>query len=216
MVESVHRHFVSRATYKMSVERRGKSIVAGISIDADQRNEVNERKSAEQALRRAEAWFVGQKEAFQAAMNGATLETSLGILIRTAIEQADSDRRCAFCRVGPDGTGLHHVVGMGDAYARRVDGFKIGPDSLACGLAAWNGRPVMTPDVEEEPRWKPWLELAREFNFRGCWSFPIETSAGRIVGTFAMYFQRPRIPTASDSHLIASLTHSAAIIISHD
>lgn len=62
-----------------SVQRQGESTVAGISTHADQRNEANEGKSAE-ALRRAEAWFAGQKEAFQAAMNGATLEISLDSL----------------------------------------------------------------------------------------------------------------------------------------
>jgi len=190
------------------------SSAIGISVDANQ--EANERRNAAEALRRAEAWAAGQKEAFQAAMDGAPLETSLDILIRTAIEQAESDRRCAFFRVSLDGTELCHVVGMGDAYARRVDGFKIGPDSLACGLAASTGQPVITRDVEEEPRWKPWLWLAREFDYRGCWSFPVETSAGKIVGTFAMYFQTPRVPIASDHELATSLTHSASIIISHD
>jgi hypothetical protein len=70
----------------MSVQGQHGSAVAGVSTNASQRNEVDERTSAEQALRRAEAWFAGQKEAFQAAMVGASLETSLDILIRTAIE----------------------------------------------------------------------------------------------------------------------------------
>jgi PAS domain S-box-containing protein len=176
---------------------------------------VHARNETERALRRSAAWFAGQKEAFQVAMDGAALETSLGILIRTAIEQAKDSRRCAFFRVRPNRIELEHVVGMGDAYARRVDGFKIGPDSLSCGLAAWSGQPVIIPDVEEEPHCKPWLWLAREFDFRACWSFPTETSAGKIVGTFVMYFKAPRRPTARDRELITSLTHSASIIISH-
>jgi len=174
-----------------------------------------ERKEAEQALRRSGTWFAGQKDAFQAAIDGAPLEISLGILIRTAIEQAKDDRRCAFYCVGPDATTLHHVVGMTDAYARFVNGFKIGSESLACGLAVATGQPIITRDVEEEPLWKPWLWLARGHGFRGCWSFPVETSAGRIVGTFAMYFKEPREPTTLDRELIESLAHSASIIISH-
>jgi PAS domain S-box-containing protein len=198
----------------LSVQSPDGSTAIGISVDANQ--EANERRNAAQALRRAEAWGAGQKEAFQAAMDGAPLETSLDILIRTAIEQAESERRCAFFRVGLDGTELYHVVGMGDAYARLVDGFKIGPDSLACGLAASTGRPVITRDVEAEPQWKPWLWLAREFDYKSVWSFPVETSAGKVVGIFAMYFRTPRVPMASDYELVTSLTHSASIIISHD
>jgi two-component sensor histidine kinase len=175
----------------------------------------SQHKKAKEALRRSKAWFVGQKQAFQHAMNGAPLDASLGILIRTAIEQAENDRLCAFYRVSPDGTELYHVVGMTDAYARSANGLKIGPDSLACGLAAWRKQPVITFDVEKEPRWKPWLWLAREHGCRACWSFPVETSAGKIVGSFAMYFKEPRKPTALDRGLIVSLMHSASIIISH-
>jgi hypothetical protein len=30
---------------------------------------------------------------------------------------------------------------------------------------------------------------------RGCWSFPVETSTGKLVGSLAMYFRQPREPT---------------------
>ena len=49
--------------------------------------------------------------------------------------------------------------------------------------------------VTEEPLWKPWVWLATQFDYRACWSFPVETSSGEIVGTFAMYFKKPREPT---------------------
>ena len=167
-----------------------------------------------EALRRKQAWLAGEKEAFQAAMNDAPLETSLGILIRTAIEQADSDRRCAFYIANADGTELRHVVGMSEEYARCVEGFKISAESLACGLAVSTGQPVITCDVTEESRWSPWLWLADEYGYKGCWSFPVETSAGKVVGSFAMYFKEPRDATPRDRELAAALTHTASIIIS--
>src|SRR5690349_1191479 len=94
---------------------------------------------AEQTMRRHEGGFAGQKDAFQAAMNGEPLAVSLGILIRTALDLVDNDRRCAFYIANAARTELHHVIGMTDDYARCVEGFKISPDSLACGLAAANG-----------------------------------------------------------------------------
>src|SRR5262249_55120909 len=45
---------------------------------------------------------------------------------------------------------LQHVVGMSESYAECVDGFRIGPDSLACGLAVYTGQPVITADVTED------------------------------------------------------------------
>jgi hypothetical protein len=68
---------------------------------------------------------------------------------------------------------------MPQAYAQHVNGFRIGPQSLACGLAAGTGQPIITRDVIEEPLWKPWLWLAEEFEYRACWSFPVESSMER-------------------------------------
>jgi two-component sensor histidine kinase len=173
-----------------------------------------ERARGEHALRESEAWLAGQKEAFQAAVNGAPLETSLGVLIRTAIEQMGSDLRCAFYITNEAGTALHHVAGMSDAYAECVDGFRVAADSLACGLAVYTARPVITVDVNSEPRWQPWRWLATKYEYRGCWSFPIETSSGKVVGTLAMYFRTPRDASPRDFEFAAVLTRAAAMIIS--
>jgi GAF domain-containing protein len=171
-------------------------------------------RETEAAFRESEAWLAGQKAAFQAAMNGASLEDSLGILVRTAVEQWGSNTRCAFYIANTDRTELYHVTGMAASYAECVDGFKIAADSLACGLAVYTGQPVVTVDVTSEPRWEPWLWLAERYQFRACWSFPIETVTGKVVGTFALYFELPREATPRDLALAAILTRAAAIIIS--
>ena len=70
-----------------------------------------------------------------------------------------------------------HVAGTPESYAECVDGFKIGPDSLACGLAAFTGKPVVTPDVTREPLLAPWLWLSERYGFRAVWSFPDRAGA---------------------------------------
>src|SRR5215813_10743043 len=158
----------------------------------------------EHHARDSEVWLAAQKEAFQAAIDGAPLETSLGVLVRTVVEQWGSDTRCGFYIADAVRAELHHVTGMSESYAECVDGFKIGPNSLACGLAVYTGQPVITPDVTQEPNWKPWLWLADRYQFRGCWSFPIETLAGQVVGTLAIYFTSPRDVTPRD-HALAGV-----------
>src|SRR5262245_33069370 len=171
-------------------------------------------RESEAALRESEVWLAAQEEAFQAAINGAGLEASLGILVRNGVTRWGTGTRCAFYIADAAGTELHHVTGMAESYAECVDGFKIAPDSLACGLAVYTGQPVITADVTKEPRWRPWLWLAERYRFRGCWSFPIETVTGKTVGTFAMYFTSAREPTPRDSAMAALLTRTAASIIS--
>ncbi len=144
-------------------------------------------------------------------VNGASLSESLDVLVRTAIQKTEGEARAAFYIA--NGNTLHHVTGMPEAYAKYVDGFVIGPESLACGLSAATGKPIITRDVAEEPLWKPWLWLANQFGYRACWSFPVQTSEGKIVGTFAMYYKEPREASAHDLDLAATITRAAGDII---
>jgi PAS domain S-box-containing protein len=171
------------------------------------------RKRANQALREREAWLAAQREALETALNDAPLETSLGVLVRTSVDQLGSGIRAAFYIADVEGATLHHVVGMSAAYAEAVDGFQIGPESLACGLATHIGRPVITADVTNDPLWAPWLWLAEQAGYRGCWSFPIHTSAGKFVGTFAVYSRQPRDATVQEVEFAQLIAQTAAMII---
>lgn len=178
--------------------------------------DISERKRAEESDRETQSWLAGQKEAFQAAMSGRPLAESLGVLVRTAINQTHGAARAAFFMVPPGGEGLEHIVGMPESYARATKGFAVGPESLACGLAAHNGEPAITPDVESEPRWIPWRDMAREHGYRACWSFPVQIDGGPALGTFALYFRDPREPTPRELELAAVMSHAAAIILSRN
>jgi hypothetical protein len=76
-------------------------------------------------------WIAGQKEAFEAALNGEPLEASLGVLVRAAAQHLGPGTRAAFYLADLCDMTLHHVVGMAASYRECVDGFKIGADSLA-------------------------------------------------------------------------------------
>ena len=171
-------------------------------------------KRAEEALRENAVWLRRQPEALEAAVNGAPLARSLSPLVQMAIETLGEGTRAAFYLADDDGTCLHHVTGMPLDYSEAVDGFQIGPESLACGLAANLGVPVLTTDVQTEPRWAPWRWLAEQFDYHGCWSFPIHTVERNFLGTLAIYHRQPQKPSSRDLELASLLTNSAAIIIS--
>lgn len=108
---------------------------------------------ARDALRDRERWLAGQKQALHAALGGAPLADSLAVLVKTSIEHFGPTSRAAFWVADHDGKALHHVVGMDYGYAKKCDGFPIGPDSFACGLAVHEGEPILTADVRREPLW---------------------------------------------------------------
>jgi PAS domain S-box-containing protein len=195
-----------RPRYHESGEFAG---LVGSVIDA------HERKLAENALRESEALLAGQKEAFQMAMDGKPLADCLQVLVRTAIAHFGGRARAAFFMLDDaPGPALYHVTGMGEKYAQQVAGFAGGQEQLARDLTLHSGRPVITPDVEEDPRWDQWRWLAREHGYRACWSFPVQTPGGPMLGTFALYFPEPRAPTHEDLNVVGSLAHAAGIVIS--
>jgi hypothetical protein len=73
-----------------------------------------QRARAEEALRTNEKRMRGQKEAFQAAIDGAPLEDSLGILARIVTGETAGEARTAFYIADPDLTCLHPIRGAGD------------------------------------------------------------------------------------------------------
>ena len=157
---------------------------------------------------------VSRSDRVSAAGDDASLAKLLEPLVQTAIEKTGGKARAAFYVVDASGSKLHHVTGMTEAYARCVDGFAIGPQSLACGLPASMRKAVITPDIIAEPRSQPWLWLAKEADYRACWSFPVETAEGKMVGSFAIYHKEPTEPTPHDLDIASALTFTAARIIS--
>src|SRR5262249_25993590 len=51
-------------------------------------------------------------------------------------------------------------------------------------------------------------------DYRGCWSFPVNSAAGKLIGTLAIYSSKPREATTGELELASLLTSTASIIIS--
>jgi two-component sensor histidine kinase len=202
---SVKKRFALLRTFHVPAEAQPQPSNAG-TVPSD-RLELEE-------LRERETWLSGQRQAFELALSDAPLADSLGILVRTATSGIGSGARAAFYLPDAESIGLCHIAAVPAEYAQAVDGFAVGPQSLAFGLATRTGQAVLTTDVRSDPHWEPWLWMADKFGFRGYWSFPIHTAGGRFLGTFALYWPEPREATALDVERAGIITKTAAIIIS--
>ena len=172
-----------------------------------------ERKRVEESLQFRERMMTCQREALELSIQNAPLETSLAVLVRAVIEGIGHDVRAGFYLANGEKTAIFHVVGMGAEYGKAVDGFTVGPDSLACGLATHTGKPILTSDVREDPLWQPWLWMAEKFDYRACWSFPILSGKDCFVGTLAVYSRQPREATPWDIDICRLISHTASLII---
>jgi diguanylate cyclase (GGDEF)-like protein len=98
-------------------------------------------------------------------------------------------------------------------YLAAIDGVVIGPNVGSCGSAAWWGQPTITEDIAEDPKWAPIREFAIDSGLRHCWSMPIKSSAGEVLGTLALYGPRARRPLSEHLTLMEDGARLAGIAI---
>ncbi|WP_438749622.1 sensor domain-containing protein [Pararhizobium sp. O133] len=103
--------------------------------------------------------------------------------------------------------------GLDTAYCAAIHGVPIGPKVGSCGTAAWRGEPVFVEDIMTDPLWEDYAELVRPFGYRSCWSTPIRSYQGDVLGTFALYSCSPGVPTTEQCELISMAAHLAGIAI---
>src|SRR5712691_7639202 len=101
-------------------------------------------------------------------------------------------------------------------WTRKPIGFVIGPCVGSCGTAAYRAEPVIVSDIASDPLWANFRDLALAHGLQACWSTPILSSAGRVLGTFAIYYREPRSPTPQEHNLIDRITHLASIAVERE
>ncbi|PYJ43971.1 MAG: hypothetical protein DME80_07485 [Verrucomicrobia bacterium] len=99
------------------------------------------------------------------------------------------------------------------AYTEAIDGAFIGASVGSCGTAAYRAEQVIVSDIATDPLWADFRDLALAHSLRACWSTPIFSSEGKVIGTFAMYYREPRSPSPREQDTIKHITHLAGIAI---
>ncbi|MCH7550590.1 MAG: PAS-domain containing protein [Proteobacteria bacterium] len=164
--------------------------------------------------KRAEALQLGRNEVLERLATGGSLEEILSLLITTA-EEINPDMRGSVLLLDDDGKHLRHgaAPNLPDFYNEAVDGIAVAEGSGCCGTAAFSGEVVIVEDVKNHPYWEAFKEIVAKANLRACWSQPIFSAGGDVLGTFAMYYGEPRKPSPSDLEIIETSARLAAIAI---
>jgi diguanylate cyclase (GGDEF)-like protein len=98
-------------------------------------------------------------------------------------------------------------------WLEAIDGVVIGPNIGSCGSAAWSGELVISEDLSSDPKWTPIREFAASCNLGHCWSMPIKSADGLVLGTFALYGPQPRVPHPEHIALMQDGARLAGIAI---
>jgi PAS domain S-box-containing protein len=101
-------------------------------------------------------------------------------------------------------------------YVEAIDGLVVGPSVGSCGTAAYLAEPVIVPDISTHPLWADYRDLGLAHGLRACWSRPLISSDGRVLGTLASYYREPRSPTPQEHNVMEQITHLASIAVERE
>jgi PAS domain S-box-containing protein len=101
-------------------------------------------------------------------------------------------------------------------YCRSINGIEIGPGVGSYGTAAYTKTRTIVEDVQDHPHWASFRDLTYMAGLRSCWSEPIISAGGDVLGTFAIYHRVPQSPSGRDIQLIKYAADIARIAIEHE
>ncbi|MDW7748027.1 EAL domain-containing protein [Halomonas sp.] len=102
------------------------------------------------------------------------------------------------------------------AYQECLTAVPIGPDAASFGCAAYCREPVVTEDIRTDSRWVVFRDVAEREGLRSCWSNPVMTANGELLGTFGTYFREPRHPTDTSRRRLKQAAALVALAILRD
>lgn len=165
------------------------------------------------ALKRAEQREHVRAEILEQIASGKPLPDQLALIV-AAIEKEHSDMFCSILQVSEDGSRL--VLGaapsLPEFYNKATNRTKIGEGIGSCGTAAFRHERVIVEDIDGHPFWKGFA-AAQQAGLRSCWSEPILSSSGQLLGTFAIYHRTPAVPSEEEIYLIQQAAAFAGIAI---
>ncbi|HEY0847839.1 MAG TPA: EAL domain-containing protein [Noviherbaspirillum sp.] len=169
--------------------------------------EISERKQAE-------ALTLGQARVLEMIAAGAQMDEVLTGVVEVIESQSDG-MLCSVLLLDDDG--VHIRTGAAPslpiAYTGALEGLKIGPGQGCCGTAMYRRERVIVADIAHDPLWFGYRELALDHGLRACWSTPIVSQEGTVLGAFAMYYREVREPGEAELRLADFAVRIAGIAI---
>jgi len=153
-------------------------------------------------------------ELLDAICRGVPLNVLLSRLV-LAIEERVPQALCSVMLMDETGQNLIRSASpsLPAAYVEAIARVPVGPGIGSCGTSAFEKRRVVVEDVQTHPNWLSFRASAAEAGLAACWSEPILSSQGQVLGTFAIYWRQPQAPGEQDIDLLVYASQLAGIAI---
>lgn len=167
--------------------------------------------------KRAKASLAGEKRILEMIAKGQPLGSTLDAICHLVSELSPGSL-CSILRLDWSEHRFRHGAApeLPAAYNEAMDGRVFEFSTGACARAARQGERVIVPDIAVDPVWSDRRELPLSHGLKSCWSTPIFSQDGKVIGVFATYSKNPCAPSPYQLHLIDQLTDIASIAIERD
>lgn len=167
------------------------------------------------ARKRTDIIIEGQKRALELAIKDAPVNKIFDVIARTVEKQSGNMVMASIMILDEDKKHLRlgAAPSLPEEYKKAIDGMEIGISAGSCGTVAFTGKPIIVSDIASDPLWTEFRDTALKHGLEACWSNPIYSSSGQVLGTFAIYFSKMIDPMEQDWSVVEFLSQTVAIII---
>jgi PAS domain S-box-containing protein len=166
--------------------------------------------------KRAESLLAGEKRLLEMVAGGHSMSAILDAICQL-VESTASGSYCSVVLVDPSGAHLEHgaAPSLPASFTTSIIGQPVDVNSNPCAMAACLNEQVVSADLTSETRWATfeWCPMALAHGLKACWSMPISSTTGKVLGAFAIYYNEPKTPTLLHQRLIEQFTNIASIAI---
>jgi PAS domain S-box-containing protein len=155
-------------------------------------------------------------EILEVILSGRSLQEVLTCVARVVeAQREDEGMHCSVWLLDEDRVHMRAIAAptLPESYIAALDGFAVGPEGGTCGAAVNRREPIMVSDVLTDPILEQVRDVIAAHGIRTCWSAPIISQQGEILGTFAFNFRSVRVANSSDMQLMDGASRIAATAI---
>ncbi len=173
--------------------------------------DISERKRMEKLL-------LSEKQVLEMASKDNDLSRALNHLV-TSVEELNIGMRCAILKTNKETHSLSWYVApnISQNFIKSIGEVPIGFSSISSGKAAASKCNSYCNNIELNEEWKDFLVHARRYKIASCFSYPVLSEAGSVLGVFEVYYQVSKEkPEAKESEIITRVVNIISLLMEKD
>jgi len=136
--------------------------------------------------------------------------------IALTYEERHPSMRCAIWELQDDKLVLIAAPSLPKAFAEAINTIHIGQKTGSANASANTDYGVFVTNIANDPTWDKVRQYAKPQGLTNCWSEPIKSSSGRILGALEMHYNLAGSPSEQQLHDLRSAAKLSSILMERD